>query len=93
MTRKEFIKGMDEVFKFMEGYNFNFHTCLIVQSEFNKNTLRAYSVFIKGFTESILGQLIICPKIAKGDERPLLRMLLLQSFKEEVLSTKKYLEF
>lgn len=89
MTRKEFIKRMDGVFKIMEEHSFGFHSCVVILKCVSVKAKDSYEGYIKNFT---VAGILSWADYGYEDRAPL-RMLLLQSFKEEVLSTRKYLEF
>lgn len=89
MTRKEFIKRMDEIFCYMSSKNYHSYSCAVIWEYVSVEARDSYNKYIRIFT--IFGLLSYAG--CGYEDRAPLRMLLLQSFKEEVLSTKKYLEF
>lgn len=88
MKRKEFVERMDLIFKDMENRHWFRFTCDSVGMMFS------FGKPVGDYREYISLHLI-GGHICYGDyqDAPFVRMLLLQSFKEEVLSTKRYLEY
>ena len=86
MTKKEFLRGLKKTYRHCHSYHWNIHTCWCIEIFLGIDARLDYQQFIDRFLDknSYLEEI---------EMRPKLRMLLLQSFKEEVLSTGIYKNF